>query len=221
MPRKSELKLNSSRSYSLGQRQTAIDEKRDKIIVAARELIISRRALTGFTIDAVAKQAGVARMTVYNQFGGKIGLLEALFDDLAKRGQIYRLADVFKIEEPLEALNEFIATFGRFWTADRVIIRRLHALIALDSEMMPAELARQERRRKGLRLIVGRVSEKYTVSTDFTFNEIVEIAHTLTSFETFDTLAGALRSPQDVVPIVQQLILELLGLENLRASDKT
>ena len=32
-------------------------------------------------IDAVARQAGVARMTVYYQFESKKGLLEALLDD--------------------------------------------------------------------------------------------------------------------------------------------
>lgn len=205
----------SSRSYQLGQRQAAADEKRLKIISAARELIMSERAPAGFSIDAVAKQAGVARMTVYNQFGGKIGLLEALFDDLATRGQIYRLRDVFKIEAPLEALNEFIAAFGRFWTADRIIIRRLHALITLDSEMLPAELARQARRRKGLRTIVEKLNEKYKLTSDFSFDEIIEIAHTLTGFETFDALAGTTRSPEDVISIVQRLILEVLGLEDL------
>lgn len=207
--------FQSSRPYRLGQRQAAVDEKRLKIINAARELIMSERALAGFTLDAVAKQAGVARMTVYNQFGGKVGLLEALFDDLAKRGEIYRLADVFKIKEPLNALNEFIAAFGRFWTADRIIIRRLHALIALDSEMMSAELARQERRRKGLRVIVKRLNEKYKLTANFSFDEIIEIAHTLTGFETFDALAGTTRSPEEVVPTVQKLVLEVLGLDDL------
>ncbi len=42
--------------------------------------------LFGFTVDAVAREAGVARMTVYYQFGSKAGLLEAIFDSLAVRG---------------------------------------------------------------------------------------------------------------------------------------
>lgn len=205
----------SSRPYRLGQRQTTVDEKRAKIIEAARELIMSERALAGFSVDAVAKQAEVARATVYNQFGNKLGLLEALFTDLARRGGMFELKDVFKKENPLDALNEFVAAFGRFWTADRIIIRRLHAMITLDAEMAKAEAARQQRRRKGLRVIVGRLNEKYKLTTDLPLDEIIEIVHTLTGFETFDALAGTTRSPEEVVPTVQKLILEVLGLDDL------
>ncbi len=83
-------------------------------------------------------------MTVYNQFGGKIGLLEALFDDLAVRGRIHRVADALQKDEPLDALNDFITVFGYFWTADRMLIKRLHAMMTLDSEVAKAHAARQE-----------------------------------------------------------------------------
>jgi hypothetical protein len=36
----------------------------------------------------------------------------------------------------------FVAAFVRFWTADRIVIRRLHAMITLDSEMAKADAAR-------------------------------------------------------------------------------
>ena len=78
----------SPRPYRLGQRQAATDETRARILAAARELLAASDGLTGFSIEAVARQADVARMTVYYQFGSKPGLLEALFDDLAARGQI-------------------------------------------------------------------------------------------------------------------------------------
>ena len=204
-----------SRPYRLGQRQTAVDEIRAKIIEAARELIMSQRAFAGFSVDAVAKQADVARATVYNQFGNKLGLLEALFDDLARRGGMFELGEALRKENPLDALNEFVAAFGRFWTTDRIIIRRLHAMITLDSEMAKSEAARQERRRKGLQVIVGRLNEEYKLATDLPLDEIIEIVHTLTGFETFDALAGTTRSPEEVVPIVQKLILEVMGLHNL------
>jgi len=215
IPIKAVASTRNSRPYRLDKRQTTIDEKRGKIINAARALILSERALAGFSVDAVAKQAGVARATVYNQFGNKLGLLEVLFDDLAGRGGMFELKEVFKKENPLDALNEFVAAFGRFWTTDRIIIRRLHAMITLDAEMEKADAARQQRRRKGLRVIVGRLNEKYKLAGDFSFDEIIEIAHTLTGFETFDALAGTTRTPEDVVPTVQKLILEVLGLDDL------
>jgi AcrR family transcriptional regulator len=204
----------NTRGYLLRQRQTSVDETRSKIIRAARELILSDRALAGFSVDGVAKQADVARATVYNQFGNKLGLLEALFDDLARRGGMFELKEAFRKEDPLDALKEFVAAFGRFWTTDRIVIRRLHAMITLDSEMAKADAARQERRREGLRVIVGRLKKKCRLTAKLSFDEVIEIVHTLTAFETFDALAGK-RSPEEVVPTVQKLILEVLELDQL------
>ncbi|MGH9200557.1 MAG: TetR family transcriptional regulator, partial [Vicinamibacterales bacterium] len=59
----------SPRPYRLGQRATAVAETRSRIVAACRELLMSTDIQTRFSIDAVARQAGVARMTVYYQFG--------------------------------------------------------------------------------------------------------------------------------------------------------
>jgi AcrR family transcriptional regulator len=202
-----------SRPYHLGQRQATVNETRAKIMNAARELILSERALAGFSVDAVAKQAGVVRATVYNQFGNKRGLLEALFDDVARRGGMFELGHAFHKEDALEALNMFVATFGRFWTVDRLLIRRLHAMITLDPEMGEADAARQERRRAGLRVIVSKLDAQYSLVADFELSDMIEILYTLTSFETFDALAGTTRSPEEIIPTVQKLILDVLGLD--------
>ena len=109
----------SPRPYRLGQRQAATDETRARVLAAARELLAASNGLAGFSIEAVARQAGVARMTVYYQFGSKPGLLEALFDDLAARGQIgEHLAAAFRRPDALQALAGFIAAFAHFWAAD-------------------------------------------------------------------------------------------------------
>src|SRR5262249_20338293 len=122
----------SPRPYRLGQRQTAGEQTRARIVAAARELLAAPGGFSGFTVDAVAAEAGVARRTVYNQFGSKMGLLEALFDELAARGLVARLRAAFVRPEPREALDELIAAFGGFWHSDRVVIRRIRGLASLD-----------------------------------------------------------------------------------------
>ena len=118
----------SPRPYRLGVRQETSGRTRARIVEAARELLAAGGGLAGFTLDAVARRAGVARMTVYYQFGAKTGLLEALFDSLAARGGMHELPAVFGRGEAVEALDGFLGVFTGFWASDRLVIRRVRAL---------------------------------------------------------------------------------------------
>src|SRR5204862_2109761 len=124
----------SPRPYQLGQRQATTEQTRIRIINAARELLMARDGYSTFSLDLVARRADVARMTVYHQFGSKLGLLEALCDSLAIYGGMEQLASAFRRPEPREVLDEFITVFGRFWQSDRLILRRLRGLAALDAD---------------------------------------------------------------------------------------
>jgi AcrR family transcriptional regulator len=152
-------------------------------------------------------------MTVYYQFGSKIGLLEALSDDLATRGEMERLPEAFQQPDPLDALLLFIALFGRFWASDRLVTRRLRGLATVDPDFEHVIRGRDERRRTGLRVIVWRLSERRGTPAPEDVDAVVAILHTLTSFESFDTLAGADRGPEDVVPLVQQLARATLEMK--------
>ncbi len=202
----------SPRPYRLGQRQATTEQTRARIIAAARELLVASNGFSGFSIDAVARQADVARMTVYYQFGSKIGLLEALSDSLAAHGGMEQLAAAFSRPDPLDALTEYIAVFGRFWNSDRLVTRRLRALAALDPDFEQVVRARDEWRRGGLRVIVGRLVEKYGRPAPAAFDEAVDVLYTLIGFECFDTLAGPTRNLEEIVPVVQQLVRAALGL---------
>ena len=203
----------SPRPYRLGQRQATTEQTRTRILTAARELLAESSGFSGFSIDAVARQADVARMTVYHQFGSKIGLLEALSDSLAAHGGMEHLADAFRRPEPLDALDEYITVFSRFWNADRLVMRRLRALAALDPDFEQVIRTRDEWRRQGVRVIMQRFVEKHMLSPTEALDEIVDALFTLLSFETFDTLAGPSRSIQEVVPVVQRLARAALGLD--------
>ena len=204
----------SPRPYRLGQRQAASEQTRARILAATRELLLTSDAFSGFSIDAVARQADVARMTVYHQFGSKIGLLEALSDSLAAHGGMEQLANAFRQPDALDALDEYITVFGRFWQSDRLVTRRLRALSALDPDFEQVVRARDERRRQGLRVIVQRLVEKYGTPAPEAIDEMVNILFTLLSFECFDTLAGPMRSIEEVSPVVQRLARAALGLNN-------
>jgi AcrR family transcriptional regulator len=211
----------SKRPYRLGRRKEASEQTRQRILAAARDLLASPRGLSAFTIDAVATQAGVARMTIYNQFGSKSGLLEALCDTLAARGGIQQMREVYRQADALAALDQFIAVFGGFWNSDRLVIRRLNSLGALDPEVERVLRGRAALRRQHASALVGRLTESLGRPALESFHEAVAILHSLTSFETFDCLAGgtfgrlagAKCSPLAVVPLVQRMARSALGLE--------
>jgi AcrR family transcriptional regulator len=201
------------RPYQLGRRQEAADQTRARILGAARELLAAPEGYAGFTIDAVAREAGVARMTVYYQFSSKVGLLEALSDDLATRGHMDRMGRVFSHADPRDAIAELVAIFAGLWSADRSAMRRLRGLGTLDPEVGQVVHARDERRRHIAGVLVGRVAERYGRPVPAEIDAMRDLLFTLTSFETFDSLAGADRTPEDVIPVVTRLALIALGFD--------
>ena len=77
----------------------------------------SKRPSPRFSVEEVARRAGVARMTVYHQFGSLGGLLEGLCDSLAMAGGMTHLADTFRQPDALDALDQFISVFMEFWSS--------------------------------------------------------------------------------------------------------
>ena len=187
----------------------SVEEGRERILAAARDLLEDDDA-EGFSIDAVARRAGVARMTIYNQFESKAGLLEALFDSLAARGPLGEIADVLKMDDPLVALDEYVGIFGRFWTVRRRAHGRLRAAALHDPELAAAMNARNERRRRGLAALLRRLGDKARPVVPRA--DAITVIYVLLSFDTFNELAGPDRTPEDVVPMVQKLVRAVLGI---------
>jgi AcrR family transcriptional regulator len=64
------------RTYRLGRRQAAVDRTYNAILDAARQLVAELGPAP--SVGAVARQAGVSRLTVYARFGSRAALLHAL-----------------------------------------------------------------------------------------------------------------------------------------------
>lgn len=151
-------------------------------------------------------------MASWPQFGSKTVLLEALCGALAESGQMGGLEDVFTTGDPIEALHGFVATFARFWDANRVVMRRLRALTHLDGDVGAVITARDARRRQGLGVLAGLLAEQPRVPGVAPGQAaLVTVLTTLTAFETFDTLVGADQRSTDVVPVVNALVDAVLA----------
>jgi AcrR family transcriptional regulator len=205
----------SPRPYDLGKRRDQIDDNRRRVIDAARALLAEATTYTAFTVDAVARRAGVARATVYYQFGTKTGVLEALCDALADAAHLTELRRVFEDPDPRRALEEFIVTFTRFWAADRLVMRRLRALAALDPEVAAVIRSRDDRHQHGLAVLTSRLAGGSSATHPGQDGRVVQVLHALTGFETFDSIAGPEDSPADVASLLTQLAEAVLALPSL------
>src|SRR3981189_3677536 len=139
------------RLYVSSVRAAAANEKRNRFLRAAADLLRERSSTISFSLDAVAKAAGVTRLTVYNQFGSRRGLLEAGFDERAQQGGLSRIPGARAMADPRAGLDRLVEIFCDFWGGDPTV-GRLHAATALDSEFAAAVAERNERRRKVIRV---------------------------------------------------------------------
>jgi AcrR family transcriptional regulator len=202
----------SPRPYRMERRRESSDENRLRIINAARELLASRKTSAKFSVEEVARRAGVARMTVYHQFGSLGGLLEGLCDSLAIAGGMNRLADAFRAPDALEALDRFIAVFTRFWESDRPVLRGLGALAVLDPQFAAVLEERYGWRRKGVRALLDRLAKQTGRPKPREKDEAADLLYLFTGFSTYDTLATPKRSTEQVTRLVQRLARDALGV---------
>ncbi len=168
----------SPRPYRLRQRRETVDATSQRIVEAARRVLVGGEQ---FSIDAAAREAGVARVTVYDHFGTREALLEAVFDDLATSGGLGRLPEAFTQADATQALERFVLLFCDFYSTHRVVLRRLHALAVLGRGADTIS-NREERRLLGLQTLLARLGAGAA--------DTVRVTHALTSFAFVDELAG-------------------------------
>ncbi|UPK37095.1 TetR/AcrR family transcriptional regulator [Bradyrhizobium sp. 186] len=187
------------RNYVSPARASAAAETRGRIIAAGAKLLRKDASIANFSLDVVAKAAGVTRLTVYNQFGSRRGLLEAVFDDIAHQGGLFELAEVMAMADPRAALDRVVTIFCTFWGHDPAI-RGLNQAIATDPEFGEALLKRNERRRELLTGLVPRIVGKHAAKR--ALQDTVDLIFVLTSYPTFAALSGQ-RSADDVCRLLQ------------------
>src|SRR5258708_4234449 len=152
------------RNYVSSVRDAAAAETRDRVIAAASRTLREGESIARFSLDTVAKAAGVTRLTVYNQFGSRRGLLEAVFDEIAQAGGLHQLADIMTMANPRAALDRMVETFCTFWSRDSAV-GRLHDAMATDPEFAEAIRERNERRRKILHAWFDRIQRQDAPTT--------------------------------------------------------
>lgn len=198
------------RPYSLGKRLELSDRRRTRILAAARAQLESNGFLS-LTLDALARESGVTRQTIHNLFGTKAGLLEALFDRLALDGGMHRMGGVMQRSDSESLLEDFVQVFTDFWSKDRLFLRRIHGIAAIDPEFGAAVEARNRRRQTAAARIVDRLAGRKEANQAADKIRRIAVLYALTSFEFFDVLAESCGDPGDTADLVLSLAQKALA----------
>jgi hypothetical protein len=172
------------RAYRLGRRQPSVDRTRASILAAARDLLTGAPGTV--SVGAVAARAGVSRLTVYNRFGSKAGLLDALSP--APSGLSTDLGG-----EPLDRLRDRISGACLAWAADPALYRRLGT---------GATASEPEANRP----LAERLAAADLLRPGCSIKEAQDVIGILTAFDTFDRLyQDGRRSTAAVAEILMRL----------------
>jgi AcrR family transcriptional regulator len=193
----------SSRSYTSPKREATAARTRQKLVRSAVGLLKSPDSLKKLSLESVAREAGVSRLTVYNQFGSRKGLLEAVFDDRARLGGIQQLADAMAHPDPHQGLARLIEVFCHFWDFNRQIVTAVLGAAVADPDLRESMLERNERRRGALAVLVRRMQKRPL--PDKAAAELVDVLFMLTGFPVFAELAQRGRDTAAACGLIQDL----------------
>lgn len=205
------------RPYDLRKRQESSDRNRALVIEAAKRILTSEGFLQ-FTMSAIAKESGLTRQTVHNLFGAKVDVIEGLFDDIASRAGMQNMRNIMQSADPARMLREYLQLMVNLWSEDRVLIRRVHGLRAVDPELGAALNARDQRKKT----LIGKILEVLERKRGSALVEEerqyhLSILYAFTSFEVYEVLAEGFRTQHAVTEAVLRAVGRALSLDLLGA----
>jgi AcrR family transcriptional regulator len=140
-------------------------------------------------IGRIARDAGVARSTVYSIFGSRAGLFDAVGRELGLRSGYSSLVDAKHQPDAREYLRAGMRAYGEMVAANRDIYRALRSMGQLDEEAVGDLVKRMDDERSvAMKRLAGRLAEQGVLRKGLSAEDAEHILFVLTSFESFDTL---------------------------------
>lgn len=186
------------RPYELGKRLEQMDASRAAILRAARAKL-EENGYRQLTMAGLAADSGVTRQTIHNLFGTKAAVLEAVFDLIALDSGMEQMREVMMLPPGEAQLARFVGIFCGFWKKNRMLLRRVHGIGAIDPEFGAVIDARNRRRLMAATRIVQRMGSATEAE------QRAAMLAAVTSFEFFDTLVESCGSELEAEAMVLRL----------------
>ena len=118
------------------------------------------------------------------------------------------MREVMQQPNPEVMLLAFVDVFTGFWTRDRMVIRRIHGIAAIDPEFGEVVAARNRRRQMAATRVVDQLRKRkgYSGSSGQEASHQLAMLYSLTSFEFFDALAESTGDTTAAAALVSTLV---------------
>ena len=169
--------MSPSRAYTNRRRKPPSRDTREQIVAAVRDLL-EEGVFHETTVEEVAARAGVARATLYQHFGSRLGLVDAMCETFGRN-------PVLQVLKRTGDLDELFANVVEFWSAEERVLAPLYGVAGVDPAARDL-VERQRRDRYGvIRRLVGALENESRLAGGVTSRDAFAVLAVLTSLETY------------------------------------
>jgi AcrR family transcriptional regulator len=171
------------RPYTSGRRSRGADSV-ERVLEAA-ERLMREDAFHLATMDELAAAAEVSRATVFNRFGSKLGVLQALFTRAMEGPEMEAIREALELEDPVAALEAAIEASCAIWESYAFIHEQLQAIAVLEPDASALIDKQREEHRADLLALARRLSRAGRLRPGLSEARAAAALHMLTSLESF------------------------------------
>jgi AcrR family transcriptional regulator len=184
--------VNGRRRYNSQARQAAALRNRDSILDAAEEKFLSQ-GYFATTVAEIAAEAGVSAETLYKSFGGKPGVVHAIYTRrLAGTGRVaaYERSDEMRLHEtdPFSLMQKWGALTAEVASALTPILLLVRSAAATDENMAALQAESNQQRLERMRHNALFLEDRGFLRKDVTVDEAVDVMWLCSSPELYDLL---------------------------------
>ena len=160
-------------------------------VLEAAERLIREGEFHSTTVEALAEEAGISRATVFNRFGSKLGVLEALVERCFTGPEMRAIKQALELEDPVTALEATIEASCAIWEARGFIVEHLYAIVVLEPGAAVLINEVEADQRSDLHGLTRRLARADRLRPGLGEARATATLHMLTSLETFLRLRRA------------------------------
>ena len=201
--------MSTIRPYRTRHRQQRSQKTRARITKAVRELL-AEGTFHESTVEEVADRAGIARATLYQHFGSRLELVDAICDTFDANPSLLTLRKAVELPDAQAALAETVANVVGFWSSEDAILSQLYGVAAIDPAAQDLVDRQRADRRSEMERLANHLRAAGVLRPRMTASEAVALLMVLTSYDSYRELREADLPDRKITSILQDTARALL-----------